>query len=99
MTNQPNALAQTDDFEFAALNEARNYRAALLRDFGPHLRGNVLEVGAGIGQITSELRQIPEIQKLTSIEPDAVFCARLRAQLPQHDLLQGTISDLQSKTL
>ena len=33
MTNQPNSFAQTAEFEFAALNEAKNYRLALLRDF------------------------------------------------------------------
>lgn len=98
MTSHPNALAQTADFEFAALNEARNYRAALLRDFESYLQGNVLEIGAGIGQITSELLQLPKIQKLSSIEPDPAFCARLRARIPQHDLLQGTVSDLQSET-
>jgi SAM-dependent methyltransferase len=97
MNSQRNAIAQTDDFEFAALNEARNYRAALLHDFGPHLRGNVLEVGAGIGQITSELLAIPEIKNLTSIEPDAVFCAQLRTRFPQQNLIQGTVSDLQSE--
>jgi SAM-dependent methyltransferase len=90
-------MAQTGDFEFAALNEANNYRAALLRDFRAHLCGNVLEVGAGIGQITSELRTIPEIKKLTSVEPDAVFCDRLRARFPQHNLIQGTVADLQSE--
>ena len=68
MTHQPNSFAQTADFEFAALNEAKNYRLALLRDFGPHLRGNVLEVGAGIGQITSELAQMAKIEKLLSID-------------------------------
>jgi len=31
-----NAAAATADFEFAALQEARNYRAALAREFGPH---------------------------------------------------------------
>ena len=96
--SQPNALAQTADFEFAALNEAKNYRRALLRDFGVYLRGNVLEVGAGIGQITSELRQIPEIQKLFSIEPDADYCAQLRARLPEHNAHLGTIEDFQSET-
>ena len=96
MTNQPNAMAQTADFEFAALNEAKNYRHALLHDFELHLRGNVLEVGAGIGQITSELLQKPAIQYLLSIEPDKDFCAQLRARLPQHSLLEGTVGDLQS---
>ena len=97
MTNQPNATAQTADFEFGALNEAKNYRAALLRDFGAYLRGNVLEVGAGIGQITSELRRLPQIEELTSIEPDAAFCAELRARFPRHNVIEGTVSDLHSK--
>jgi SAM-dependent methyltransferase len=98
MTDQPNAMAQTADFEFAALNEAKNYRLALLRDFEKQLRGNVLEVGAGIGQITSELLQKPAITHLLSIEPDKDFCAQLRARLPQHNLLEGTVGDLQAKT-
>ena len=99
MTSQPNELAQTSDFEFSALNEAKNYRLALLRDFGSYLRGNVLEVGAGIGQVTSELLQMQKIQKLVSIEPDAAFCAQLRARLPAHKVHQGTIEDFQSETL
>ena len=90
----PNAAAQTEDFEFAALNEARNYRQALLREFAGPLRGQVLEVGAGIGQITGMLLQNPAISKLVSLEPDAKFCHRLRADYPQHNLIQGTIDDL-----
>ena len=97
MTHQPNSFAQTADFEFAALNEAKNYRLALLRDFGAHLQGNVLEVGAGIGQITSELAQMAEIEKLLSIEPHAAFCAQFRARLPRLDLLEGTVGDLKAE--
>jgi len=99
VSDLPNALAQTEDFEFAALNEAKNYRLALLRDFEAHLRGNVLEVGAGIGQITSELCRMPQIKKTFSIEPDEAFCAQFRARLPQLDLLHGTVGDLQSETV
>ncbi len=98
MTNQPNELAETADFEFAALGEAKNYRAALIEEFSLYLQGDVLEVGAGIGQMTSELRQIPKIERLCSIEPDPAFCAKLLLRIPQHDLLQGTISDLRSET-
>jgi SAM-dependent methyltransferase len=98
MTPLPNAAAETADFEFAALNEAKNYRTSLLRDFAAFLRGNVLEVGAGIGQITSELLKMAEIGHLTSIEPDPDFCTQLRSHLPSHDLVQGTISDLPSGT-
>jgi SAM-dependent methyltransferase len=96
MTTRANAAASTAEFEFAALSEARNYRAALLRDFLPQLRGNVLEVGAGIGQVTHELLKIPGIQRVVSIEPEADFCARLRARIPGHELVQGTVADLRS---
>jgi SAM-dependent methyltransferase len=98
MSDQSNVLAQTADFEFAALNEAKNYRAALLSDFKPHLHGNVLEVGAGVGQITAGLRQIPEIRKLIAIEPNATFYERLRTQFPQQEFLHGTVNDLRSET-
>ncbi len=97
MTSPPNTMAQTADFEFSALSEATNYRAALLHDFDSYLQGNVLEVGAGIGQIHSDLLRRPQIKKLISIEPDAAFCARIREQFPEHDLLQGTVNELKSE--
>jgi len=94
MTTVPNAIASTEDFEFQALNEARNYRSALLREFGPHLKGNVLEVGAGIGQLTEELRLCPGIVKLCAVEPDKNFCERIRSRLPDQYLVHGTIENL-----
>jgi SAM-dependent methyltransferase len=96
MSDLPNAAAQTEDFEFAALDEARNYRHALLREFSPHLSGRVLEVGAGIGQIAAMLLQNPAIKKLVSIEPDPKFCVRFRAAFPAHQIIQGTIDDLKN---
>jgi SAM-dependent methyltransferase len=87
----PNASAATADFEFAALNEARNYREALIREFGPALRGDVIEIGAGIGQITGLLRQLPQVSRLLSIEPEAAFAARFRAAHPKSELVEGTI--------
>ncbi|MEI7533780.1 MAG: methyltransferase domain-containing protein [Verrucomicrobiae bacterium] len=94
MSAPPNATAQTEDFEFAALDEAKNYREALLREFSSHLRGQVLEVGAGIGQIAAMLLQNPTITKLVSIEPDTQFCAKFRAALPTQPIIEGTIDDL-----
>ena len=98
MNSTPNELANSEDFEFQALGEAKNYRAALLREFGPYLHGNVIEVGAGIGQMTAELRVLSSIGRLCSIEPDAGFCTRLRASFPDHDLIQGTVADLKEQT-
>jgi SAM-dependent methyltransferase len=94
MSAAPNAQAQTADFEFAALQEARNYRQALLRDFSKFLNGQVLEVGAGIGQITGELLKTPAITRLVSLEPDPRFFAKLQAGYPSHHAIQGTVEDL-----
>ncbi len=90
----PNAAASTEDFEFAALGEARNYRRALIREFTPYLRGAVAEVGAGIGQLTAELAQVPGVTRLVAVEPDARFAERFRRELPQQALVHGTAADL-----
>jgi SAM-dependent methyltransferase len=90
----PNAAANSDDFEFAALSVADNYRKALLREFSQYLRGNVLEVGAGIGQITKALMEKTDIKRFVSIEPDSSFYGQLREKFPGHSIVQGTIQDL-----
>jgi len=90
----PNEAAQTKDFEFSALSQAKNYRAALLWEFSEHLRGRVLEVGAGVGQVTEDLLKNPAISRLVSIEPDQKFLARLTAAFPSHQVIPGTIEDL-----
>jgi SAM-dependent methyltransferase len=88
---RPNEAAASADFEFAALREATHYRAALLREFAPHLRGRVLEVGAGIGQLTAQLRQWPGIETLAAVEPEPSFCRAFHAALPEVRLIEGTI--------
>lgn len=94
MNELPNALATAEDFEFAALRGANNYRNALLREFSSHLRGRVLEVGSGIGQITGELLQNRAITQLVSIEPHPGFCAKLNESFPNHTVIHGTVEDL-----
>lgn len=94
MSALPNAIAQTEDFEFAALREARNYRRALLREFSEFLCGQVVEVGAGIGQITGELLQAARVTRLVSLEPDSRFFSQLRISHPSHEAIQGTVEDL-----
>jgi SAM-dependent methyltransferase len=91
MAAEPELAARASDFEFAALGEARNYRAALLREFAPHLHGRVLEAGAGIGQFTALLRQLPGVQRLVALEPEPRFCRQLRDTFPGLAVLDGTI--------
>lgn len=78
------------NFEFSALSEAKNYRAALIQEFSPVLAGNVLEVGAGIGQITEVVRRQPGVQKVMGVEPDGQFLGGFQQRLPDVALIQGT---------
>ena len=94
MAEAPNALADTNDFEFAALSEARNYRAALFKEFGAHLKGEVLEVGAGVGQMTEHLVSLPGVRRALAVEPDTAYCRRHREQYPKHEVLEGTAADV-----
>jgi SAM-dependent methyltransferase len=94
MPQVPNALASSEDFEFAALSLADNYRAALLSEFSPALRRNVLEVGAGIGQITEALLKNSNVAKLVSIEPHSGFYGELLKKFPGHAIINGTADSL-----
>lgn len=94
MKESPNASTVSEDFEFGALSLADNYRNALLREFSKPLHGNVLEVGAGIGQITEELLHKHYIHKLVSIEPHPNFCRQLREKFPGHTIIEGTFENM-----
>jgi SAM-dependent methyltransferase len=94
MTGGPQEAAPAAAFEFGALREARNYRAALLDEFAPYLRGRILEVGAGVGQLTRELVPRPGVSEVVSIEPNPTFCVELRAAIPGHRVIEGTIAQL-----
>ncbi|HEV2318365.1 MAG TPA: methyltransferase domain-containing protein [Verrucomicrobiae bacterium] len=93
----PNVSATTEDFEFAALSVADKYRKALVAEFSQYLRGNVLEVGAGIGQITEALLAKSDIERFVSIEPHPAFYSQLLGKFPGHSIIQGTIDDLKGE--
>ena len=97
MRESPNALIETEDFEMRALSLADNYRAALLREFSSYVHGHVLEVGAGIGQITEALLKNSEVSRLVSIEPHSPFYRELLQKFPGHTVVHGTIDDLKDE--
>jgi SAM-dependent methyltransferase len=99
MTDRPNVRADTDDFEFSALAEAKNYRQALFDEFYGALRWDVIEVGAGIGQMTEHLARLPGVRRALAIEPDHDFCAQHRKRFPHHELIEGTVADLPAETV
>ena len=97
MKERPNEKALEANFEFDALAAANNYRRALIKEFGPTLRGRVIEVGSGIGQITDLIRQVPAVKELLCIEPDKGFCQQFRKNHPDLQLIEGTAEDVQDK--
>lgn len=85
-----------EDFEFAALSEARNYRAAICRLFAPHLSGDILEVGAGIGQMLGDVITICRPTNVAAVEPDSRFIPALRAAVPRAEVWAGSEQDIPS---
>lgn len=88
---------KTPNMEFEALAVASRYRRAIVAEFAPVLKGDVAEIGAGIGQMTRELATIPSIRSLLGVEPDPDYFAALRANLPDIESLHGTIADVGSR--
>jgi SAM-dependent methyltransferase len=83
-----------NEFEFAALSEARNYRKAIVSAFGPFVRGNTLEVGCGIGQFTQDLQKFSPGARITGLEPDPAFHLNFRRNNPKIRLLEGTAQEV-----
>jgi SAM-dependent methyltransferase len=88
--------ALNQDFEFAALSEAKNYRAALIEEFRPFLHGCVLEVGAGVGQMSALLADRPEVNKVLAVEPEEKFVTVFQSISPKITLLHGTAKSVNS---
>lgn len=85
-----------DVFEFDALKEALNYRRALIKEFSNELRGKVIEIGAGIGQMTELLKKLPNIEFLQCIEPNPDISNIFRRNFPLQPLIKGTIQDIKT---
>ena len=70
----------------ALMAEASNYRRYLFDLLAPHLRGRVLEIGAGIGNITSMALSCPGISSYTCIEPEKSCIASLENIMEGYDI-------------
>jgi hypothetical protein len=89
-----NAITCPSHFEFEALKWAERYRQAIIEEFAPFLQGAVVEIGAGVGQNTPWLRQLPRVEQVTSVEPEPAFCAEFRRNFPDLPLIEGTSESL-----
>lgn len=90
----PEIGAASDSFEFVALAEARNYRLAIAKRFAPHLKGDVLEIGAGVGQMLREVAAVCQPLSLTAVEPDSRFVDLLRGSVADAEVCHGSEMDL-----
>jgi 2-polyprenyl-3-methyl-5-hydroxy-6-metoxy-1,4-benzoquinol methylase len=72
---------------------AVNWKRTLRRHIQPHLRGDVLEVGAGIGGTTRNLRSGRETS-WTCLEPDPQQARRIQESGLDVAVCLGTLSDL-----
>ncbi len=80
--------------ELELFEKARNWKAYWRAQIAGFVRGEVLEVGAGIGANTLTLAGL-DYQRWTCLEPDAALAARI--PLPpggRHVPVTGTIDDL-----
>lgn len=93
MSGQGTEHYQGQDLE--ALANLRHYTRWILDGFAPHLRGRVLEVGAGIGNVSA--RYLDQVQAATLVEPAANLYARLEQRFAGNTSVQtfcGTLAEL-----
>ncbi|MBZ5575200.1 MAG: class I SAM-dependent methyltransferase [Acidobacteriia bacterium] len=82
--------------ELSLFEKARNWKAYFLRQLTGYVRGNVLEVGAGIGA-NSELFSECPFDDWLCLEPDAGLANQIAARVElssRRQLVIGTIQDI-----
>lgn len=92
--NTPPSSENLLEFEFDTLEGAQWYRRAIVRQFRQILVGRVLEVGAGVGQITELLAAVPGVDEVVALEPEGAFIDKLRRRAPAARTIQGSSRDL-----
>ena len=79
---------------------ATNWKRYFILQIAPHIRGNVLEVGAGIGTTTQVLVKECDYQTWKCLEPDAELSYALGTRisegiLPENcQIIQGSLDDI-----
>src|SRR5690349_4371511 len=80
--------------DLEVLADMPNYHHWIMRWFAPHVRGRVIEYGAGTGTFSAYLR--PLAQRLTLVEPSTNLHPALRARFsadPAVEIIATTLED------
>lgn len=78
---------------------ARNWKRRLARELAPHLTGEVLEVGAGLGGTTETLLPAARVRRWTALEPDPELRARLEVRARELSARGAVPVEVQAGTL
>jgi SAM-dependent methyltransferase len=81
--------------ELSIFEKAHNWKKYWRTQIAPYVRGDVLEVGAGIGANTRILASLA-FDSWTALEPDAALAGRIELLSPRHSKLVGTLDDVRS---
>jgi SAM-dependent methyltransferase len=81
----------SDNFEFEALNATYHYPRAIVKEFAPYLKGKVVEVGSGIGQLARFFAEKSGKDNFTAIEPDSNFVNQFKQQYPELKIIEGNV--------
>jgi SAM-dependent methyltransferase len=90
--------------ELDLFQEALNWKKYWASFIHKYLLGEVLEVGAGLGQNTLLLRN-RNVQRWVCLEPDHILCNRIHdtfkshPRVKQYEVFEGTLSDLHPQQL
>ena len=93
MTMAANPPYQYAGSELSIFEKAIHWKRYWSSLVAPYIRGDVLEVGAGIGANTQTLVRFPH-ETYTSLEPDARLAAQIQITGPRHRKMAGTLRDV-----
>jgi len=89
--------------ELDLFSSVRNWKAYWGRQVQAHMRGDVLEVGAGIGSNTAALA-VRDLGRWVCLEPDPDFCGKLRENLlnikeaGSYEVVCGNLSNVRGQS-
>lgn len=87
-------MATTRTYEGSELElfeGAVNWKAYWGAKLRPFVRGNALEVGAGIGANLANFKNLADV-RWTLLEPDAALCGAIRLKIDASELPAGTVA-------
>ena len=86
--------------ELDLFKNATNWKNYFSKKIKPYIKGDILEVGAGIGTNTKYLiHDNVNIKSITCLEPDAILCEEMKLnhlndKIDAKEILNGTIEDV-----